>query len=269
MIRGFSAHLNTLYGEPDPAERCVHAAADGFRCVEMWAPPSREQAPSLLRALGRHDLELAAVNTNAGPNEEDFGRLGDPDAATWWRRDFLATLDFARQAGAASINVLAGGRCRNVSRADQLHCVAQNLEWALATRTADDPLLLLEPLNAAERRSPLLQRTADAVAVIRQLGCPPGLMLLFDLYHVVQEDEGFTDPLSLATGLIGHVQIADFPGRGRPGTGDAPVASFLAALAETEYTGWVGLEYFRGSPAEPALSWLEAPSPAAASVAVP
>jgi hydroxypyruvate isomerase len=54
---------------------------------------------------------------------------------------------------------------------------------------------------------------------------------------------------------IGHVQVADDPGRGAPGTGRAPVSEWLAALADSGYEGVVGLEYLE-VPGVPSFDWI-------------
>jgi hydroxypyruvate isomerase len=253
-IKGFSAHLNSLYAALDEADACRAAARDGFRCVEIWAPPQPDAATSMIESLSRLGLSLASVNTDQGPDPDGFGRVSDPAHVEWWRRDFLVTLGFARHARAESINVLVGGRRRSAKRAAQRRCLIDNLGWALDQLTERDPILLLEPLNGADRRSPMLQRTEDALAVITEMD-DPRLRLLFDAYHLFQEEDDLIRALHLAGDAIGHVQIADYPGRAEPGTGEIPIGPFLTELAHGGYRGWVGLEYFPSADASP-FAWL-------------
>jgi hydroxypyruvate isomerase len=117
-------------------------------------------------------------------------------------------------------------------------------------------VLLLEPLNAADRRSPLLRNTADVLSVMAELGDPPQLRLLFDVYHLFQEEDDLIKTLHLAAGTIGHVQLADYPGRAEPGTGEIPLADFLAELEQIGYSGWVGLEYFPSGRDGSPFTWL-------------
>jgi hydroxypyruvate isomerase len=60
---------------------------------------------------------------------------------------------------------------------------------------------------------------------------------------------------------IGHVQIADVPGRGAPGTGSVAFGTLLGQLAGLGYRGRVGLEYKPTDPADSSTSfgWLAAP----------
>jgi hydroxypyruvate isomerase len=256
MSPRFSAHLDTLYTELVPADRYEAAARDGFRCVELWSPPSQD-VPRVIDSLTRYGLRLASVNTHQGPHAEDFGQLGNPDAVGWWRADFLHTLDFARTTGAHAINVLAGGRLGNAPRSGQLRTAADNLDWALGHLADDDPVLLLEPLNSADRRSPLLRNVADALSIIEVLGTPGRLRVLFDAYHLFQEEDDLMNALREAAGLIGHIQIADYPGRNEPGSGEIPFEDLLVEIDRTGYTGWIGLEYFP-SGFDASIGWLDA-----------
>ncbi|MGH3314397.1 MAG: TIM barrel protein, partial [Streptomyces sp.] len=55
----------------------------------------------------------------------------------------------------------------------------------------------------------------------------------------------------------GHVQIADCPGRGAPGTGDLDFAELLDRLSDAGYEGWIGLEYKPGDvPSADSFGWL-------------
>jgi hydroxypyruvate isomerase len=248
--------LNTLYADLDDADRCGAAAADGFRCVEMWAPPASDAAALIVERIEQLGLSVASINTHAGPEPDDFGLAAEPSRIDSWRNHFLAALEFARSVNAEAINLLVGGRRESATRQVQRRCLLDNLDWALRQIDSAGPVLLLEPLNAADRKSPLLHNVAGALSVMAELGHPPNLSLLFDAYHLFQEEDDLIQALHQAVGTIGHVQLADYPGRAEPGTGEIPVANFLAELEGTGYSGWVGLEYFPsrldGSP----FAWL-------------
>jgi hydroxypyruvate isomerase len=251
----YSAHLDTLYAQLPPEQRPARAAEDGFTCVELWAPQPAARS-GISRELAGHELDVACVNTHPGPYSDDFGQLGNPDALAWWREDFLETLDFARGIGAGAINVLAGGRLSAAHRDGQMRTVRDNLTWALGRLGAGDPVLLLEPLNSADRRSPLLGSVCDVLRLSGELGEPEQLRLLFDAYHLYQEERSLLSALRVAGPKIGHIQIADWPGRGEPGTGRIPFAELLAEVDRIGYRGWIGLEYFptSGPPVVPPLS---------------
>jgi len=255
-MEGLSAHIDSLYAALPPEQRYAAAARDGFRCVETWASPAPADVAWVLAELQRYDLTLASVNTHAGPGPDDFGLLSDPASTSWWREEFDRTLDFARRADARAINVLVGGRRTAITRARQIECAEANLEWALSLLSVDDPVLLVEPLNGADRRSPLVRDVEDAQAIISALGGPVQLRLLFDAYHLYQEEDDLSAALRSAAEFVGHVQIADYPGRGEPGGGDIPFDTFLGELSRTGYSGWIGLEYFPSANGTPSFAWV-------------
>jgi hydroxypyruvate isomerase len=256
VIRGLSAHLNTLYADIAESERCRHAAEDGFRCVEMWAPPPADVRAEVAASIESFGLLVASVNTRQGRSGDDFGVAGDPAQIDWWRADFRETLSFARYVNARSINVLVGGRRASATREAQLNCLATNLEWALAQLGSDDASLLLEPLNRADRPAPLLHRVKDALTMMARLGNPASLQLLFDAYHLYQEEDTLIGALHVAASWIGHVQLADYPGRAEPGTGEIPFALFIAELAQLGYDGWLGLEYVPRTAGSARFDWI-------------
>jgi hydroxypyruvate isomerase len=241
MVLELSASLPALYGGRPFAAACAAAAADGFTWVELWEAPPRHLWPSALNALTAHGLSLTSVNSPAGAPPA-FGTAADPAAAASWRVDVLHALEFARLTGATAVNVLAGARTPGQTRAAQVACLRRNLEWVLDQLNDGDPLLLLEPLNAADRSSPVLGRLDDAVAVLDQVGSGR-LRLLFDAYHLHQEEPDLLLAFDRASSYIGHVQVADFPGRRQPGTGKLPWESLIAGIAKSGYRGRIGCEF--------------------------
>jgi hydroxypyruvate isomerase len=246
MLLQLSASLPALYGGRPFAAACAAAAVDGFSAVELWAPPARPEWPGAVQALAARGMSLTSVNAPAGP-EPSFGCAADLTAATAWRAGFLDTLEFARLTGAAAVNVLAGARLAGQTRAAQLGCLQQNLEWALSCLRDGDPMLLLEPLNAGDRSSPLLARLDDALAVLDRVASDR-LRLLFDAYHVHQEEPDLLLAFERALPYLAHVQVADFPGRAQPGTGTLPWAALMAAIATSGYDGRIGCEFVPSCP---------------------
>jgi hydroxypyruvate isomerase len=241
MLFELSASIPALYGGRPFAAACAAAAADGFKCVELWDAPARPEWSDAAGALTTNNLSLTSVNSGAG-EPPSFGVAADPAAAATWRAEFVETLDFARRAGAAAVNVLAGTRVVGQTRTAQLACLRRNLEWALGQLRDDDPTLLLEPLNGADRVSPLLCCVDAADAVLHQVGSDR-VRLLFDAYHLYQEEPDLLVAFDRALPHIGHVQVADFPGRGEPGSGELPWQSFLAHVVRSGYLGRIGCEF--------------------------
>ena len=81
---------------------------------------------------------------------------------------------------------------------------------------------------------------------------------LADLYHLARMGEDLPQTLSACRDRIGHVQIADPPGRGAPGTGTLDFEPLFAQLAAQGYAGSVGLEYLPLDPSDSSTSfgWL-------------
>jgi hydroxypyruvate isomerase len=116
---------------------------------------------------------------------------------------------------------------------------------------------VLEPLSGAA--SYPLRTASDATAVIARVSRESGadnLRLLADLYHLTINGDDIDTVITSHAPLIGHVQIADAPGRGAPGSGQIPLGPHLAGLAGAGYRGWVGLEYLASTGTAEAFDWL-------------
>jgi hydroxypyruvate isomerase len=133
----------------------------------------------------------------------------------------------------------------------------ENLAFAAEQAGKIGAAVLVEAINSVDIPGFPVDSSARAIAVIEKVGAP-NVGFLADLYHLAKMGEDVTDVLSRHQGTIRHVQVADPPGRGAPGTGTLDLEPLLKQLAGQGYDGWVGLEYLPADPADSATSfgWL-------------
>ncbi|MEU4209369.1 TIM barrel protein [Streptomyces sp. NPDC026206] len=268
----FDVNLSILFTELPLLERPAAAAAAGFTAVELWWPwpgspvPDDSELAALRDALNRAGTRLVGLNFYAGllPGP-DRGALSVPGAES---ERFRANVDvaagFARSLGCGALNALYGNRVEGVPPGLQDALALENL--ALAARAADraGAVLLIEPLNALESPRYPLVTAADAVTVVDKVNAITGLgnaRLLMDLYHVAMGGEDVNRAIDLYAGRTGHVQIADVPGRGAPGTGDLGLTALLDRLREAGYDDWIGLEYRPAAASADSFGWLTGAAP--------
>ncbi|WP_433545078.1 TIM barrel protein [Streptomyces sp. CA-294286] len=267
----FDVNLSILFTELPLLERPAAAAAAGFTAVELWWPwietPTPEQAEldALKKALDDAGTQLVGLNFYAGrlPGP-DRGALSVPgEESDRFRANIDVAADFAASVGCKALNALYGNRVEGADPQVQDSLALENL--VLAARAADrvGAILLIEALNKPE--SPLypLVDAPSAVEVVDKVNAATGLgnaKFLLDLYHLSMNGEDLNQVIDAYADRTGHVQIADNPGRGAPGTGDLDLTDLLGRLKKAGYQGWVGLEYKPGDrPSAEAFEWLDKP----------
>jgi hydroxypyruvate isomerase len=152
---------------------------------------------------------------------------------------------------------LYGNRIDGVDTGEQDELALENLVCAVRAAAAIDGQVLIEPVGGAARY-PLLT-AADALAVADRVNAASGLAnctLLCDLYHLAVNGDEVAGVIGGHAARIGHVQIADAPGRGEPGSGKLSIEPWLAELAAAGYDGWVGLEYKPTGASADSFAWL-------------
>jgi hydroxypyruvate isomerase len=250
----FDVNLSILFTELPLLERPAAAAAAGFRAVELWWPwiddptPAQAELDGLRAALEAAGTRLVGLNFYAGELPgPDRGALSVPGAESErFRANVGVAADFAASVGCTALNALYGNRIDGVDPAVQDALALENLVLAAGAAHRVGATLLIEALNAPESpRYPLVSAPA-AVEVVDRVNAATGLdnaRFLLDLYHLSMNGEDLDEVIDRYADRTGHVQIADNPGRGAPGTGTLPLAELLGRLQKAGYTGWTGLEY--------------------------
>ncbi|MFD8798855.1 TIM barrel protein [Streptomyces atroolivaceus] len=266
----FDVNLSILFTELPLLERPAAAAAAGFTAVELWWPwtetptPAQAELDALKKALDDAGTQLVGLNFYAGrlPGP-DRGALSLPgEESDRFRANIDVAADFAASVGCKALNALYGNRVEGVEPAVQDELALENLVLAARAAHRIGATLLIETLNDTE--SPLypLVSAPAGIEVIDRVNEATGLgnaTFLLDLYHLSMNGEDLSQVIKAYAAKTGHVQIADNPGRGAPGTGSLPLERLLDELTEAGYDGWVGLEYKPGDrPSAESFDWLHA-----------
>jgi hydroxypyruvate isomerase len=252
----WTVNCSILFTELPLPERPAAAKAAGFSAVEFWWPfpsaaPADREVEAFVRAVEDAGVQLTGLNLAAGDMPG-----GDRGLASWPGREteFRDSIDIAagigKRLGTRVFNALYGNRIEGADPRDQDDLAVQNLARAAALL---DGTVVLEPLSGADRYP--LRTAADALAVADRVGAP-NVALLADLYHLTVNGDDVAAVIRDHAARIGHVQIADAPGRHEPGTGEMPIDAHLQALRDIEYGGWVGLEYVPSTTTDRAFDWL-------------
>ncbi len=251
----FSANLSMLFTERPMLDRYAAAAAAGFRAVEVQFP--YDHPAEVLRArLEAHDLSMVLHNLPAGDwaaGERGIACL--PDRIDEFRDGVQRAIAYARVLGVPQLNCLAGiaplGADERVLRAT----LVGNLRHAAAELGKAGLGLLIEPINTFDIPGFFLNRTAQALDILDEVGAPHA-KVQFDCYHAQRMEGELCGTLSRHLDRIGHVQIADNPGRHEPGTGEIHHGNLFRHLDAIGYRGWVGCEYKPATTTEAGLGWL-------------
>jgi hydroxypyruvate isomerase len=257
MTLRFEPNLSILWpGRPLP-ERFARAADAGFGAVELWWPGD-EDARLLPGLIARWGLDLALLNFDAGDMAAgERGLAADPERSGQLRAHVPAALGIAQDCGCQRLNLLVGLRQPRYPLHHQLRCAQDHVAWAADRAAAVGAQIMIEALNSADNGPCLLTTTAAAAGFIGQAG-RDNVRLQYDAYHIQRMEGDLTATLDAYWGLISHIQIADVPGRGEPGTGEINYRFVLEHLDRKGYDGYIGLEYRPSAgQAEDSFGWLE------------
>ncbi|HYH30087.1 MAG TPA: TIM barrel protein [Pseudonocardia sp.] len=253
----WTVNCSILFTELPLLDRPAAARAAGFEAVEFWWPfptanPDDAEVDRFVRAVEDAGVQLTGLNLAAGDMAGgERGLASWPGRETEFRDSIDVAAGIGKRLGTRVFNALYGNRVDGADPRDQDDLAVQNLARAAALL---DGTVVLEPLSGPQPYP--LRTAADALAVADRVGAP-NVALLADLYHLTVNGDDVPAVLREHAARIGHVQIADAPGRHEPGTGEIPFDAHLAALAEAGYSGWVGLEYVPSSTTDGAFEWLE------------
>lgn len=252
----FAANLSLLYTERAFLERFEAAARAGFRGVEYLFPYDYDEQV-LVERLQQHGLQQVLHNLPAGDwasGERGIACL--PGRGGEFQDGVGRAIEYAQALGCPQVNCLAGITPEGVDPATLHQTLVDNLKFAAAQLQAAGIRLLIEPINS-RRDIPgfYLCHTQQARELIEQVGSD-NLYIQYDIYHmqIMEGDLALTIEHNLDR--IGHLQLADNPGRHEPGTGEINYPFLFGHLDRLGYAGWIGCEYKPLAGTEAGLGWI-------------
>ncbi len=250
----FAANLTMLFNEMPFLDRFERAAQTGFGAVEFLFPYAFT-ANEIKRRLDDNGLELVLHNLPAG--HWDAGERGiacHPDRADEFRAGVSRAIEYATTLRAPRLNCLAGKAPEGISDAALRKTFVANLAYAADETKKSGIKLLIEPINTFDIPSFYLNRTAQAVSILDEVNAD-NAFVQYDIYHAQRMEGELAATIEKYLPRIGHIQLADNPGRNEPGSGEINYAFLFAHLDRIGYDGWIGCEYKPAAGTEAGLGW--------------
>lgn len=261
----YAVNTSILFTELDVLQRPAAAKAAGFDAIEFWWPfrdavPTDGEVDKFVRAVADAGVSLVGLNFFAGDMPAgDRGVLSHPHRSGEFADNVDVAVGIGSRLGCTAFNALYGNRLDGATPAEQDNTAVRNLTLAAQAASRIDGTVLVEPVSGTP--SYPLKTADDAVAVIERVRSEGGvqnLRLLYDLFHLITNGDDAATAIVKHGGEIGHVQIADSPGRNEPGTGEIDFPYYFGKLAQAGYDGYVALEYKATTNNTPdSFSWME------------
>lgn len=251
----FAANLSFLFADAPFAERFGRAAAAGFAGVEYLFPydwPAAEVSRWLTSAA------VEQVLFNLPPGDWAAGERGLaclPGRQGEFAEGVERALAYAMALDCPRVHCMAGLRPAGIPE-DELSAVyVANLQYAADQLGREGIDVLIEPINSRiDMPGYWLDDVDKAVHLLERIG-RDNVRLQLDLYHAQIIRGDLAGCIERHFPRIGHIQIADHPGRHEPGTGEIHYPFLFALLDRLGYSGWVGCEYKPQGLTEAGLGW--------------
>lgn len=252
----FSANLSYLFAEHNFLDRFGVAAGAGFKGIECHFPYDHDKAV-LAEVVLTSGVEVVLFNLPAGnwaAGERGIACL--PERKAEFQDGVGRAIEYAEALGCTRLNCLAGVLPAPTLRDQAIETLIDNLRFAAAVTQRAGIRLLLEPLNTRDNPGFLISTTAQALQVMDAVGSR-NLQLQYDVYHAQVMEGDLARTLETHLPRIGHIQIADNPGRHEPGSGEIRFPFLFERLQQLGYAGWIGCEYQPSGATADSFGWLD------------
>ena len=251
-----AANLSTLFKERPFLERFAAARRAGFRAVEYQFP---YDIPAEDLSAAVRDAAVEVVLHNAPRGDAGRGEAGIaclPGREREFRDNLERALDYARAAGCRRLHCLAGVAPAGAQPAALRATYVDNLKFAARRLQRENLALLIEPVSEHTARGYFLRSSHQAVEILDEVAAD-NACLQYDLFHMHTMEGDLARTIERLLPRIGHMQLADAPGRNEPGSGEIDFDFLLGHIDRLGYSGWVGCEYNPKGDTVEGLKWAQ------------
>jgi len=251
----FSANLTMMFNEVEFLDRFERASKAGFKAVEYMFPYewSKEQLAGLLES---NNLEQVLFNLPAGNwAGGERGIACIPGREGEFQDGVGKSIEYAKTLQCPVLNCLVGLTPNGVAPDKVRETIIKNSRFAADALANEGIKLLLEALNNKDIPGFYLVGSKQTIELIEEID-HPNVSFQYDIYHMQRMEGELTASITNLADKIGHIQLADNPGRHEPGTGEINFTNLFKAIDESGYQGWIGCEYIPATDTEAGLGWL-------------
>lgn len=252
----FAANLTMLFTEVPFLERFALARQAGFTFVEYLFPYAYG-ARELRAQLDANHLKQVLFNLPCGDwTAGERGIAALPGRSADFNAGVAQAIQYAREVGVTRLNCLAGKRAPGHSDAEHWNALVQNVRFAAQALQENGLTLVVEPINHFDIPGFFLNRTDQVLRLIEEVGTA-NVFLQYDVYHAQREEGEVVATLRKNAAQLGHIQVADNPGRNQPGTGEINYPFVFKTIDALGYQGYIGLEYVPRPDSKSSFGWMK------------
>lgn len=252
----FAANLSFMFTEVPFRERFRRAADAGFKAVEFLFPYAweSEEVAEWQRGAG---VDTVLFDLSAGDWEGgDRGLACNPARKDEFDASVRQAMAYAQALACRRLLCLAGLVPPGLGEAEIRATFVRNLRMAAEALAPLGVTVMIEAINSRiDMPGYWLDTPAKAFSLLEEIA-RPNVRVQYDIYHAQIMAGDLARTLEANIARIGHVQIADNPGRHEPGTGEINYPFLFDRLDALGYDGWVGCEYKPKAGTEAGLEWL-------------
>ncbi|HEY3424038.1 MAG TPA: hydroxypyruvate isomerase [Negativicutes bacterium] len=252
----FAANLTMLFTEVPFIERFALAKEAGFSYVEYMSP-YEFKASELKKQLTENGLTQVLFNLPSGNFAQgERGIAVNPERIDEFRAGVTKAIEYALALGVSQLNCLVGKRADGCNDVTQWSTLVNNIHYAAGLLQKKDLRLMIEPINHFDIPGFFLNRTDQVVKLINEVDLA-NVFVQYDVYHAQREEGELVSTIRKYLSHIGHIQVADNPGRHQPGTGEINYPFIFKEIGALGYQGYIGLEYVPGTDSKSSFDWVK------------
>ncbi|MDQ0221123.1 hydroxypyruvate isomerase [Peribacillus cavernae] len=251
----FAANLSTIFTEVPFLERFKKAKQAGFSLVECQFP-YRYSIEDIKKQLVEHQQSMVLINLPPGDwVKGDRGLAIASNRSEEFRESVDLGIHYATNLKTYNIHCMSGILATEEEKEHAREVYIKNIKYAAAKMAEHNLTLMIEPINKFDIPGYFLSNFNDAVDIVQEVQLP-NVKLQYDFYHIQRMQGNLMATFQRYSNLIGHIQIADVPGRHQPGTGEIHYQQVFNFLKNSRYEGYIGLEYVPKEKSEDSFGWL-------------